>query len=159
MNLFKISGLQVQYYVYCERRCWLNMRRVNLENNSDHVKVGRAQHEKLETDEVMLEGICVDKITGEFVIEYKKSFSNIEVSKYQLMYYLLKLQEKGLCRKGKLVHSSTGEEKIVILSEQNKIELNDIIKKIDELNQLSKPPKYRHSPKCNNCSYFSYCSL
>ena len=40
-----LNGTLVNYYLHCKRQCWLHGNRVNLEDNSENVKVGKALHE------------------------------------------------------------------------------------------------------------------
>ena len=41
----KVNGTLVNYYIHCKRQCWLHSNRINMENNSEEVKVGKAIHE------------------------------------------------------------------------------------------------------------------
>ena len=70
------------------------------------VKVGRAIHEEkaehAHNTEIAIENIRLDKLTKEYLTEIKKSDADIEAAKWQLLYYLMILKEKGIYRKGKL---------------------------------------------------------
>ena len=58
----------------------------------------------------------IDKITDKYVIEMKKSDSDMEAAKMQLLYYLKKLYEKGIEREGKLVFcEKNNNEKVDII--------------------------------------------
>ncbi|MDX5795588.1 Dna2/Cas4 domain-containing protein, partial [Clostridioides difficile] len=37
----KITGTLINYYFHCKRQCWLLGNRINLEENSEDVKIGR----------------------------------------------------------------------------------------------------------------------
>jgi len=37
----KVNGTLVNYYIHCKRQCWLHSNRINMENNSEEVKVGK----------------------------------------------------------------------------------------------------------------------
>ena len=41
----KITGTIINYYFHCKRQCYLFANRVNLEDNSEDVRVGRVLHE------------------------------------------------------------------------------------------------------------------
>lgn len=41
----KITGTLINYYFHCKRQCWLLGNRINLEENSEDVKIGRLLHE------------------------------------------------------------------------------------------------------------------
>lgn len=41
----KITGTLINYYFHCIRQCWLLGNRINLEDNSEDVRIGRVLHE------------------------------------------------------------------------------------------------------------------
>lgn len=41
----KVNGTLINYYFHCKRQCWLHGNRINLEDNSQDVKIGKAIHE------------------------------------------------------------------------------------------------------------------
>ena len=43
-----INGTIINYYFHCKRQCYLFYNRLNLEDNSEIVKIGRAIHDDLE---------------------------------------------------------------------------------------------------------------
>ena len=95
----KINGTIINYYFHCKRQCYLFANRLNLEDNSELVKIGKAIHEQKSSDsdnsEISIENIKVDKITKEYLTEIKKSDSDINASKWQLLFYLKVLKSKG----------------------------------------------------------------
>lgn len=120
----KINGTLINYYFHCKRQCYLFGNRINLEDNSEDVMIGRILHEIKNTSdktEIKFENISIDKITDKYVIEMKKSDADIEAAQMQLLYYLKILKEKGIERDGKL-----------IFCEKNSNEKVDIIKLNDE---------------------------
>ena len=40
-----LTGTIVNYYFHCKRQCWLFYNRINLEDNSEDVRIGRVLHE------------------------------------------------------------------------------------------------------------------
>ena len=120
----KINGTLINYYFHCKRQCYLFGNRINLEDNSEDVMIGRVLHEiknNSSKTEVKFENISLDKITDKYVVEMKKSDSDIEAAKMQLLYYLKILKEKGIEREGKLT-----------FCEKNTNQKVDIIKLDDE---------------------------
>ena len=115
----RINGTLINYYFHCKRQCYLFGNRINLEDNSEDVMIGRVLHElKNNSDktEIKFENISIDKITDKYVIEMKKSDSDMEAAKMQLLYYLKKLYEKGIEREGKLVFcEKNNNEKVDII--------------------------------------------
>ena len=102
----KVNGTLINYYFHCKRQCYLHGNRINLESNSEDVKIGKAIHEIKEEEgsntEISIENIKIDKITKEYLVEIKKSDSDYEAVKWQILFYLKVLKSKGLNRKGKI---------------------------------------------------------
>ena len=70
---------------------------MNMEDNSEEVKIGKAIHEERnnrENTELAIENIRLDKLTGEYLTELKKSDADPVAAKWQLLYYLKVLKEK-----------------------------------------------------------------
>ena len=99
-----ITPTLINYYFNCKTQCWLSYNKLGMEYNSSLVRVGSALHKvnKRRVKEVRFSGFSVDKIIGDYVIEIKKSDSNLIAGKWQLLYYLYKLKELGIIKKGRL---------------------------------------------------------
>jgi CRISPR-associated exonuclease Cas4 len=101
-----INGTIVNYYFHCKRQCWLFYNRINLEDNSEDVRIGRVLHElKTEKQPDTIDNIKIDNITSEYIIEIKKSDADLVAAKEQLKFYLYSLRKKGIHRKGKIAYS------------------------------------------------------
>ena len=135
----RINGTLINYYFHCKRQCYLFGNRINLEDNSEDVRIGRVLHELKNTSdktEVKFENISIDKITDKYVVEMKKSDSDIEASKMKLLYYLKVLHEKGIERDGKLVFcEKNSDEKVDIikLNQENVKLLNECEERINDV--------------------------
>lgn len=137
----RVNGTLINYYFHCKRQCYLHGNRLNLEDNSENVKIGKAIHEerseKGKNTEISIDNIKLDKLTAEYLIEVKKSDADVNAATWQLMYYLKVLRSKGIERKGKLefVEKNKGDKKIVIieLSDENEVKLDDYVMKIESL--------------------------
>jgi CRISPR-associated exonuclease Cas4 len=159
-----ITGTIINYYIHCKTQLWLFYHKINLEDNSEEVRIGKVLHEISETkvNEVSLENIKVDKITKDYVVEVKKSDSDIEAAKWQLLYYLWRLKQKGIYKKGRLEvfeKRKQDKKKIVIeLNEKNEKRLLEIIEDIEKIVNYSMPePKFES--KCRKCAYYEFCFL
>lgn len=98
-----VNGTLINYYFHCRRQCYLHGNRMNLEDNSEVVKIGKALHEERagkDNSEIAIENIRLDKLTREYLTEIKKSDADVEAAKWQLLFYLKVLKEKELCGKG-----------------------------------------------------------
>ena len=94
----RINGTLINYYFHCKRQCYLHGNRLNLEDNSEQVKIGKAIHEERAENstnsEIAIENICLDKLTKEYLVEVKKSDADPESAKWQdvLKYKLQSLE-------------------------------------------------------------------
>lgn len=50
----RTNGTLINYYFHCKRQCYLHGNRLNLEDNSETVKIGKAIHEDKAQDQKML---------------------------------------------------------------------------------------------------------
>lgn len=162
----KINGTLMNYYIHCPRQCYLHAHRLNLENNNENVKLGKALHEQKymndENAEIAIENIRLDKLTQEYLTETKKSDADIEASQWQLIFYLYKLKQKGIERKGKLDFIQKNKQaKTVIIELNNQLEneLLDKIKEIEELLKREKVPDVTKKKHCQKCAYYEYCYI
>lgn len=162
----RITGTIINYYFHCKRQCYLFYNRINLEDNSEDVKIGKILHEIKALDEnnteIKIENISVDKITDKYVVELKKSDADIKAAKMQVLLYLKKLDDKGIKREGKLVFSERNNKEkvdIITLSDKTKLELNNCIKDIEYLLNSSTVPEPKLIKGCKKCAYYEYCYL
>lgn len=162
-----VNGTLINYYFHCKRQCYLHGNRLNLEDNSEIVKIGKAIHEEkrkeMENTEVSIDNIKLDKLTSEYLTEIKKSDADLEAAKWQLIYYLKVLKDKGVYRKGKLefIERNKRNKKTIIyeLNDEieNELELN--IKNIESLIFSDEIPEVLNSSKCKKCAYYEYCYI
>ncbi len=144
---------------------YLHYHKINLENNSEDVRIGKVLHEINEekVNEVSFEGIKVDKITKDYVIEVKKSNSDIEAAKWQLIYYLYILKQKGINKKGKLeVFEKKKQDKKrfeIELTNEYEEKLLKTLEDIEKILRNDTPPKPKFESKCKKCAYYEYCFL
>lgn len=162
----KVNGTLMNYYFHCKRQCYLFGNRLNLEDNSEEVKIGKAIHEERaekENAEIAIENIKLDKLTAEYLTEVKKSDADIEASKWQLILYLKVLKDKGIDRKGKLEfvekNKSSKKTMIIELTDEIEKELNQYIQEIGALLQGEEIPSVLDKSKCKKCAYYEYCYI
>lgn len=162
----KVNGTLMNYYIHCPRQCYLHAHRLNLENNSEDVKIGKALHESKylndENAEIAIENIRLDKLTKDYLTEIKKSDADVEASRWQLIFYLYKLKEKGIERKGKLEFIQKNKEKktvIIELDEQLETELLIKVNEIEKLLKSEQVPGVIEKKHCKKCAYYEYCYI
>ena len=115
--------------------------RLNLEDNSEAVKIGKAVHEereeKAKNAELQIENIKIDALTDKYLVEIKKSDADVEASQWQLLLYLKILKEKGIERIGKLEFVEKNKQKknviLVELTEEKEQKLEQYIAQITDL--------------------------
>lgn len=156
----------MNYYFHCKRQCYLFGNRLNLEDNSEMVKIGKAIHEEREereNTEIAIENIKLDKLTAEYLTEVKKSDADIEAAKWQLLLYLKILKSKGIDRKGRLefVEKNQKGKKTVIyeLTEEMEQEVDRYRKEIEMLLEQETIPERINKSGCKKCAYYEYCYI
>lgn len=163
----KVNGTLINYYFHCKRQCYLHGNRINMEDNSEQVKIGKAIHEERaknkDNAEISIDNIKIDKITKDYLTEIKKSDADENAAKWQLLLYLKVLKSKGIIRKGKLefVEKNKKDKKTIILELTDELE-NELKKHIQEIEQLlaqDEIPECIHKNTCKNCAYYEYCYI
>lgn len=162
-----INGTIINYYFHCKRQCYLHGNRLNMEDNSEQVKIGKAIHEERAENknntEIAIDNIRLDKLTKEYLTEVKKSDADAEAAKWQLLYYLKVLKNKSVIRKGKLefAEKNKKDKKIIIIELTDKVE-KELDKYIDEIEQLlnqDRIPERINKSTCKKCAYYEYCYI
>lgn len=162
-----INGTIINYYFHCKRQCYLPGNRLNMEDNSEQVKIGKAIHEERAENknntEIAIDNIRLDKLTKEYLTEVKKSDADAEAAKWQLLYYLKVLKTKGVIRKGKLefAEKNKKDKKIIIIELTDEVE-KELDKYIDEIEQLlnqDRIPECINKSTCKKCAYYEYCYI
>lgn len=163
----KITGTMINYYFHCKRQCWLFSNRINLEDNSEDVKVGKILHllksRENKTTELSIDNIKIDRITDDYLVEIKKSDSDIRAVKWQVLLYLKVLQEKGIYKKGKIeiIEKKKQDKKIhyIDLDKEKSDELEKVLEDIQRLISDKTPPEVLNEAKCKRCAYYEYCYI
>ncbi len=159
----KYNATIINYYFHCKRQAYLFAKRVGMEHNSFNVKIGKSLHKyyKNRVKEVHFKHFSVDKLTKEYVIEIKKSDSFLVGAKWQLIFYLYQLKQKGINKKGRLEvfqkYQQNTKRAEIILNKKIEDKLKNILSQIDKLLKAKHPPKALLDKKCQGCSYYDYC--
>lgn len=162
-----VTGTLINYYFHCKTQCWLHANRINLEENSEDVRIGKILHEINEErgkkTEISIDNVKIDKLTRDYLVEVKKSDSDPEAVKWQVLLYLYKLKAKGVLKKGKIeyIEKKRQSKKIeyIELDDENEKELLEVLGKIEALIDLSNPPKPIFENHCKRCAYYEYCFI
>lgn len=138
-----------------------------MENNSEDVHIGKVLHElknkNKSNTEIQIDNIKIDQITDEYVTELKKSDADVEACKWQLLYYLKILKNKGIERKGKVefIEKNKQSKKIhyVELNADTEKQIDELVKNIKTLVLADRPPEVISTQKCRKCAYYEYCYI
>lgn len=157
-----IRGVQVNYYFVCKTKLWLFSHNVNMERESDEVRLGKLIHRNFfdkDDKDVKIGPIAIDVVRKGDVVEIKevkKSESFEGASYFQLIYYLYYLSRFGIAAVGKLSFPKQKKNVEVILDEERKMEIERILEEIPKIVQGKMPePEYRSH--CKKCAYFEFC--
>lgn len=157
----EVTGTMFYYYHVCKRKLWLSYHHFNYEIMNDNVVIGKKMHELDEKEEYLIGSIKIDEIDKEYVIEKKKSDAEKKSSEEQLYYYLYKLKELGIDRKGKLIffetNSKSKKEHIITLKEEKIKEIKKKEEHIKEIVNNDKIPKVEQKNICKKCAYYDFC--
>lgn len=163
----KINGTLINYYFHCKTQCYLHANRLNLEDNSEDVRIGKVLHEinedKSKKAEIKIDNIKIDKITKDYLVEIKKSDSDPKAVKWQVLLYLYKLKQKGVNKLGKVQYIEKNKKdkktQIIELDEKNEADLLLVLEEIEKLINQEYPPEAIFEKKCKKCAYYEYCFI
>lgn len=158
------TGTQINYYFVCRRKLWYFSNDLSMEHSSESVSIGKQIHEKSykrEKKEVMIDNrIAVDFIGDKGVInEVKKSNSIEEAHRFQVLYYIYYLKQKGVENvKGIIRYPKLREKVEVKLTEKSEIELTEVLEEIEGILNRNQPPTIdKNKSFCKKCSYYELC--
>lgn len=163
----EVNGTLINYFFHCKRQCYLHGNRLNLEDNSESVKIGKAIHEVKKEEnlntELEIDHIKLDRLTSKYLVEIKKSDADVEASRWQVLLYLKILKDKGVIREGKLEFVEKNKQIkntiFVNLNEENEQQLVRYIEEIKDLISGEEVPKALNKPSCKKCAYYEYCYI
>jgi len=161
----KISGTIFYYYFICKRKLWYYSKYIEMEKDNTLVQIGklidkttykqRRKHIQINNE------ISVDFIEGYNVLhEVKKSRKIEKASIWQLKYYIYYLRENGVdINKGILDYPKLRKRKEVVLDNDDKEYIKNVINDIYSIIQNNKIPERINSKICKKCAYYEFCFL
>jgi CRISPR-associated exonuclease Cas4 len=159
MAPIKITGTLIKNYFHCKRQAKLYSLGINFQ--SEITKKAEISHKEKNEKEFYFEylGIKLDNIDfkNSKILEYKKSSSNIEGSKFQVLFYLKKLKEVGIYFYGEIIDLDFDKKYEIKLNEKNEKELKSKLLEIEEFLKEEKILKAKNIKGCNKCSFYNYC--
>ena len=158
-----ITGIMIYYYFICHRRLWYFANKINMEQNSELVQIGRIIDETTysrEKKQILIDNtINIDFIKNGAVLHEVKKTKSIEgAGIWQIKYYMYYLENKGVKNiQAKIDFPLLRESKEIILENEDRKILNNVIKNIQEIVEMEKPPQKIDSKICTKCSYYDLC--
>ncbi|AAD36861.1 CRISPR-associated protein Cas4 [Thermotoga maritima MSB8] len=155
-----ISGSVVLSYINCKREAWLMAHGVLPDQGNMHIEIGRFIHEDY-SDSVMLPGMKIDTMferEGVRVVgEVKKSSASKRGAEYQLLYYLYRLEEKGVKARGEIIVPKENKRIPVELTEENREKIKKVLEEVSSLLEEETPPPPKRKGICRKCGYELFC--
>jgi CRISPR-associated exonuclease Cas4 len=158
-----MTGTQINYYFLCHRKLWLFTNKIDMEQNSDVVSLGKFISEstyKREDHEIKIDDIVLDFYDGKTktIHEVKKSDKMEDLHIWQVKYYIYVLEEKGIDGiTGEIDYPKLRQKIKVELSPDDRKELSRIKDDIKRIINQHNPTEVINKPFCKNCSYYDLC--
>ncbi|MCE5173982.1 MAG: CRISPR-associated protein Cas4 [Bacteroidales bacterium] len=161
-----ITGTHFNYYFVCKRKLWLFANGIAMEHTSDLVFEGKLLHEASypqrpeRYEEMEIDGIKIDfyDARNKIIHEIKKSDKIEEAHEWQVKYYIFVLERNGIEGvTGLLEYPALRQTNKVLLSDEDRKQLNVIEDDIRRIVESDECPATIHSRICKNCSYYDFC--
>ncbi|PLV57251.1 CRISPR-associated protein Cas4 [Thermotoga sp. SG1] len=130
------------------------------DQNNMYIEIGRFLHEDYNSGP-NLPGMKVDMLferDGVKVVgEVKKSSASIKGAELQLLYYLFRLEERGVKAKGEIIVPAENRRITVELTEEKREKIKKVIEEISLLIKEDLPPLPERKGICRKCGYELFC--
>lgn len=160
-----ITGVMVYYYKVCHRKLWYFYHEIQMEQDNQNVQIGRVLDEntyRREDKHINIDNVInVDFIRTKGILhEVKKSKKIEQASIMQMKYYLYYMNKKGVANlTGKIDYPLLKETVDVVLSDDDIIMIDDILKEIEAIVAETVPPTLTKKNICKSCAYFDLCYI
>jgi CRISPR-associated exonuclease Cas4 len=160
------TGTHIHYYFNCHRQLWLFANGINMEQTSDTVYEGKLIHETSyqrlsdQYKEIEIGSVKIDYFDhkNKIIHEIKKSSKLFESHVWQVKYYIYTFEQAGIEGvTGILDYPKERKTEKIVLSQPDRVFIQTLIKKIEELTQSEQCPPLLNKPRCKNCSYYDFC--
>ncbi len=158
-----ITGTEVNYYFICRTKLWLFSHNIQLEKEDENVKIGKQIHnESFKRDEkdIRLGPVAFDFVRkGEKLElhETKKSSKMEESHRYQVLYYLKYLKDRGVKSEAVIHFPEERKKNRIRLTDEKEEELEEVLEKIQEIKEKENMPEPEKTRICRKCAYFEFC--
>lgn len=161
--MMNITGGKVNYYFICKTKLWLFSHNIQMEKENKDVQMGKFIHEskyKNTKKEIIIDNtIAIDFIKKGNILEIhdiKKSKKMKEAHKWQLIYYLYYLYQRGVDAIGVLNYPLLNKKETIEPTKKDFDEMENIIQNIRNIISADMLPPIKRKI-CKKCSYFEFC--
>jgi len=161
----EVTGMMIYYYFVCKRKLWYFVNEIQMEQNSELVALGsildQESYKKERKGYLIDNTIHIDFIdNGTKLHEVKKTKAIEEAGTWQLKYYMYYLEKRGVQNIEAEIDYPLLREKVeIVLEEEDKKVLENVINNIQEIIKNSKPPACENEKKCKKCAYYDLCYI
>ena len=158
----RITGVKVNYYFVCKRKLWLFSKGLAFESSSEKVALGKLLHEivypSAKKREVLINNLIrIDAVSRKTVRETKYSSKMLEADRWQVYYYLFYLEQLGIKREGEIAYPKEKRVERIRLTDEIREKLIEVLKDIERIVSLPKPPEAEKHSYCRACAYYDFC--
>ena len=160
--LTKFTGTEVGYYFICRKKLWWFHHGIQMEQESDRVKMGKIVHEnsyERRKKEISIDNkIVLDWQSDGVIHEVKLSDSMEEAHEFQLLYYIFYLKQKGVENlTGQIDYPKLRQTKEVELTAEKEVQLKETLAEMEKVTSMEKPPAVEFMKICRSCSFAELC--
>lgn len=160
-----ITGTVLLSSTVCERETWLIGHQIEPDQANPFIEIGRLIHSESyrnnQIREIALPGMKIDMIyeQGQATVvgEIKKSSKFLKGARLQLIYYLNELAKRNVHAVGRILIPKEKRQIDVNLDENALLELEQAMKRAEEILSLPKMPQKRRISFCSKCGYEEFC--
>ena len=157
-----LNGTIIKSYMACKRQGWLASRKLTPLVSNTYIQIGTALSNIRKESSKRIGNIELDEIEkGKHIVvkEYKKTFSNIEASKMQLLFYMKNLKKELNLNKidGYVISEETNEKLFLPFDSENEEKINKLIDEILVALNNNQIPKFTRTKLCDYCGHNIYC--
>ncbi|CAN5504372.1 CRISPR-associated protein Cas4 [soil metagenome] len=163
MKIFtKFTGTEVGYYFICKKKLWWFHHGIQMETESDRVKLGKLVHEtsyERKKKEISIDNkIVLDWQSDGVIHEVKLSDSMEEAHEFQLLYYIYYLKRKGVeGLTGQIDYPKLRQTKEIELTAEKELELEQVLVEMEKIISMEIPLEVEFMKICRSCSYAELC--
>ncbi|MEA2054551.1 MAG: CRISPR-associated protein Cas4 [Candidatus Thermoplasmatota archaeon] len=158
-----ITGVKVNYYFICKTKLWLFSHNIQMEKENEYVQMGKLIHgssyRRAKKDIIIDNAISIDFVKNGDILEVhdiKKSRKMESAHRWQLLYYLYYLHQRGVDAIGILNYPLLNKKEVVEPKEQDFKEIEKIIEDIRNIVSGDMPQPIKRK-LCKKCSYYEFC--